>query len=64
VPGTMPNIHDVETRELQVNIDERGHLVEMFRDDWAEYDETPAMSYYSVTHRESSGRGTGTSKGR
>lgn len=46
----MPTIHDVERRELEVNVDERGHLVEMFRDDWAEYGETPSMSYYSVTH--------------
>lgn len=46
----MPSIHDVETRDLQVNADERGHLVEVFREDWAEYDPEPAMSYFSMTY--------------
>ena len=46
----MPSIHDVETRDLQVNTDERGHLVEVFRDDWSEYDPKPAMSYFSMTY--------------
>jgi len=43
-------IHDVRTRELQVNADERGHLVEVFREDWDMYDPNPSMSYYSVTY--------------
>jgi dTDP-4-dehydrorhamnose 3,5-epimerase len=43
-------IHDVEVRDLQVNTDERGHLVEVFRQDWNEYDIDPAMSYYSMTY--------------
>ncbi|MFB6108562.1 MAG: dTDP-4-dehydrorhamnose 3,5-epimerase family protein [Haloplanus sp.] len=43
-------IHDVEVRDLKVNADERGRLVEMFRADWAEYDPSPAMSYYSRTY--------------
>lgn len=46
----MPSIHDVDVRDLQVNPDERGHLVEVFREDWECYDVSPAMSYYSVTH--------------
>ena len=43
-------IHDVELRDLQVNADERGHLVETFREDWSEYDPEPAMSYYSMSY--------------
>lgn len=43
-------IEGVETRELQVNADERGHLVEVFREDWDLYDPEPAMSYYSMTY--------------
>lgn len=43
-------IHDVETRKLQVNTDERGHLVEVFREDWDLYDPDPSMSYYSMTY--------------
>lgn len=43
-------IEGVETKELQVNADERGHLVEVFRDDWDLYDPDPAMSYYSMTY--------------
>lgn len=43
-------IHEVETRDLKVNVDERGHLVEMFREDWDEYDFGPAMSYYSLSY--------------
>jgi len=43
-------IEGVETRSLQVNADERGHLVEMFREDWDLYDPDPAMSYYSMTY--------------
>ncbi len=43
-------IHGIDTRTLQVNADERGHLVEMFRSDWDEFDPDPAMSYYSLTY--------------
>lgn len=43
-------IEGVETRSLQVNADERGHLVEMFREDWDIYDPDPAMAYYSMTY--------------
>jgi dTDP-4-dehydrorhamnose 3,5-epimerase len=43
-------IDGVETRDLQVNADERGHLVETFREDWKLYDPEPAMSYYSLSH--------------
>lgn len=43
-------IAGVEVRELQVNVDERGHLVEVFREDWDLYDPEPAMSYYSLSY--------------
>jgi dTDP-4-dehydrorhamnose 3,5-epimerase len=43
-------IEGVEVRDLQVNADERGHLVEIFRDDWDLYDPEPAMSYYSMSY--------------
>lgn len=43
-------IEGVETKGLQVNVDERGHLVEVFRDDWNLYDQHPAMSYFSMTY--------------
>lgn len=43
-------IEGVEIRSLQVNADERGHLVETFREDWELYDPEPAMSYYSMTY--------------
>ena len=43
-------IDGVETHELQVNADERGHLVEVFREDWELYDPAPAMSYYSMSY--------------
>jgi dTDP-4-dehydrorhamnose 3,5-epimerase len=43
-------IKGVETRALQVNADERGHLVEIFREDWELYDPEPAMSYYSLSY--------------
>lgn len=42
-------IEGVERRPLRVNADERGHLVEIFREDWDCYDEHPAMAYYSLT---------------
>lgn len=43
-------IHNVEVRELEVNVDERGHLTEVFREDWELYDPAPAMSYYSFSY--------------
>jgi dTDP-4-dehydrorhamnose 3,5-epimerase len=43
-------IEGVEVRDLQVNADERGHLVEIFREDWELYDPDPAMSYYSMSY--------------
>ena len=46
----MPNIHDVKVRDLQVNADQRGHLVEVFRNDWDGYEIDPEMSYYSMTY--------------
>jgi len=33
-----------------VNADERGHLVEVFREDWNEYETKPAMAYFSMTY--------------
>ena len=46
----MSTIDGVECRDLQVNADERGHLVEIFRDDWELYDPAPEMSYYSLSY--------------
>lgn len=46
----MPTIHDLEIRDLQVNTDERGHLVETYREDWDEFNSEPVMSYYSMTY--------------
>lgn len=43
-------IDGVEIRDLQINADERGHLVEVFREDWKMYEPEPAMSYYSLSH--------------
>jgi dTDP-4-dehydrorhamnose 3,5-epimerase len=43
-------IDGVEVHDLQVNADERGHLVEIFREDWELYDPEPAMSYYSMSY--------------
>lgn len=43
-------IKGVDLQKLQVNTDERGHLVEIFRDDWDLYDPDPEMSYYSMTY--------------
>lgn len=42
-------IHDVETRDLEVNVDERGALTEVFREDWDFYDD-PSMSYFSESY--------------
>lgn len=43
-------INGVKTRELQINADERGHLVELFREDWDIYEPSPEMSYYSFSY--------------
>ncbi|MFB6179007.1 MAG: dTDP-4-dehydrorhamnose 3,5-epimerase family protein [Halorientalis sp.] len=43
-------IRGCAVRDLRVNADERGHLVEMFREDWEEYEPEPAMSYFSLTY--------------
>ena len=43
-------VDGVETHRLQVNADERGHLVEVFREDWELYNPEPAMSYYSMSY--------------
>ena len=43
-------IRGVESHTLQVNTDERGHLVEVFREDWELYDPAPAMTYYSMSY--------------
>jgi dTDP-4-dehydrorhamnose 3,5-epimerase len=44
-------IHDVEVRNLQMNVDERGSLTEIWRDDWEFYQggDEPEMSYFSVS---------------
>lgn len=43
-------IDGVESRDLEVNVDERGHLVEMYRTDWSEFDPDPEMAYYSLSY--------------
>jgi len=43
-------IEKVRVRELQVNADERGHFVEVFREDWELYDADPSMAYFSMTY--------------
>lgn len=43
-------IEGVEVRDLEVNTDERGHLVEMYREDWDLFEQTPSMSYYSLSY--------------
>jgi len=43
-------IDGVAIRELEVNADGRGRLVEIFREDWDIYDPLPKMSYYSVSY--------------
>lgn len=43
-------IDGVDVRELDVNADERGHLVETFREDWEFCQPRPAMSYYSMSY--------------
>lgn len=43
-------IEGVEQRDLRVNADERGHLVELFREDWEVYDPQPSMAYCSTTY--------------
>lgn len=46
----MSRIDGVELHDLQVNADERGHLVEVFREDWDFYEPDPEMTYYSMTY--------------
>jgi dTDP-4-dehydrorhamnose 3,5-epimerase len=46
----MSDIEGVDVRELVVNADERGHLVETYREDWPEFDSSPEMSYVSMTY--------------
>lgn len=46
----MASIDGMEVRDLAVNADERGQLVEIFRSDWDEFDPEPSMSYYSITY--------------
>jgi dTDP-4-dehydrorhamnose 3,5-epimerase len=46
----MRRIDAVELHDLQVNADERGHLVEVFREDWDFYEPDPEMMYYSMTY--------------
>ena len=43
-------IDGIKVRDLQVNADDRGHLVEIFREDWELYDPEPTMSYYSMSY--------------
>lgn len=43
-------IEGVKDRMLENNADERGHLVEIFREDWEFYEPAPAMSYYSMSY--------------
>jgi hypothetical protein len=43
-------IDGVEARNLRVDADKRGYLVETVREDWELYDAAPAMSYYSLSH--------------
>jgi len=43
-------IDGVKVRELTVNADHRGHLVETFRSDWELFDPEPEMSYYSLSY--------------
>lgn len=50
IRSSMTLIHNVEVRDLQVNADERGNLVDVFREDWDEYDPMPTMSYFSMTY--------------
>ena len=45
-------IEGVKVRDLNVNIDERGRLVEVYRRDWGFFDPPPAMAYYSVSYPE------------
>jgi dTDP-4-dehydrorhamnose 3,5-epimerase len=43
-------IHDVNIQKVEVNVDERGHLGEIYRADWDIFDPEPAMSYVSQTY--------------
>jgi dTDP-D-glucose 4,6-dehydratase len=35
---------------FNLNADEQGDLIEVFREDWNEYIKEPAMAYYSMTY--------------
>lgn len=45
-------IRGVELTELESNVDERGELTEIWREDWEFYDgeDQPVMSYFSVSY--------------
>ncbi|WP_276414218.1 dTDP-4-dehydrorhamnose 3,5-epimerase family protein [Haloarcula halobia] len=45
-------IHDVETKKVQINADERGFLAEIWRSDWDIYanEGSPEMSYVSESY--------------
>ncbi|MFB6186468.1 MAG: dTDP-4-dehydrorhamnose 3,5-epimerase family protein, partial [Halobacteriaceae archaeon] len=43
-------IDGVELKDLQINADERGSLTEMWRSDWDFFEESPEMSYFSVSY--------------
>jgi hypothetical protein len=40
--------YDLEVRDLKVNPDERGHIVEVYGEDWDEYDISPEMTYPGI----------------
>lgn len=46
----MTNVHDVRARDLETHVDERGSLTEVWRSDWPIFEESPEMSYVSVTY--------------
>jgi dTDP-4-dehydrorhamnose 3,5-epimerase len=46
----LPNNNVVKVRDLTLNADKRRYLVEVFREDWEEYDPEPTMSYYSLSY--------------
>jgi dTDP-4-dehydrorhamnose 3,5-epimerase len=45
-------IDGIELKQLKINADERGSLMEVWRDDWEFYggEDAPAMSYISITY--------------
>ena len=44
------DIQDVTIIDLQKREDNRGHLIELFRQDWLPEDSMPVMGYISLTH--------------